>query len=103
MTKHLIVEVSAFWDGGRLPDTRTFDNELDADAWRREREAEGAITRRSRTVAIKCCGRTLYCQGFTTTCPECGADYNWNGTRLAPRHQWGKETDEYPADIARIP
>lgn len=45
-------------------------------------------------VEIQCdCGRTLCCEGFTTTC-ECGADYNWNGTRLAPRRHWGEETGE---------
>jgi len=31
----------------------------------------------------------------------CGADYNWNGTRLAPREQWGEETGESIADIMR--
>lgn len=43
---------------------------------------------------VKCaCGRTVYCSGFTTTC-ECGADYNWEGVKLAPRSQWGEETGE---------
>lgn len=51
---------------------------------------------------IKCeqCGKKVVCDGFTNTC-SCGADYNWNGTRLAPREQWGEETGEHPADIAR--
>jgi hypothetical protein len=53
-------------------------------------------------TTIKCaCGRKVECRGFTTTC-ECGADYNWNGDLLAPREQWGEETGEHPADIARI-
>ena len=51
---------------------------------------------------ITCCGRVLRCYDFTNTCPKCGADYNWNGCRLAPRSQWGEETGEHPADIARI-
>ena len=44
------------------------------------------------------CGRKVWCEGFTNTC-ECGADYNWNGTRLAPRSQWGEETGETADDI----
>ncbi len=44
------------------------------------------------------CGREVYCDGFTTTC-DCGADYNWNGQRLAPRSQWGEETGESYSDI----
>jgi len=53
-------------------------------------------------VEVKCdCGETVCCAGFTSTC-ECGADYNWNGTQLAPRRLWGEETGEYPGDIARI-
>ena len=45
------------------------------------------------TVVI-CCRKRLECTGFTTTCPKCQADYNWNGSRLAPRSQWGEETGE---------
>jgi hypothetical protein len=48
---------------------------------------------------IKCqCGRTLVCDGFTTTC-DCGRDYNWSGTLLAPRSCWGEETGETASDI----
>lgn len=47
---------------------------------------------------IKCdCGEKLECSGFTTTC-NCGRDYNWNGTELAPRSQWGEETGEHWTD-----
>ena len=43
----------------------------------------------------KCdCGEELTCTEFTNTC-ECGADYNWNGSRLANREQWGEETGEH--------
>jgi len=48
---------------------------------------------------ITCCGKELFCDGFTNTCPHCGADYNWNGTRLAPRSCWGEETGETADDI----
>lgn len=42
---------------------------------------------------VECdCGEILQCQGFTTTC-DCGAEYNWNGTRLAPRSQWIEDLD----------
>lgn len=51
-------------------------------------------------VLVECdCHRYVYCEGFTSTCAGCGADYNWNGDRLAPRHMWGEETGEHPADI----
>lgn len=43
---------------------------------------------------VKCdCGEEIACSGFTTTC-GCGRDYDWNGTQLAPRSQWGYETGE---------
>ena len=51
---------------------------------------------------IQCCGQDLECDGFTNTCPACGADYNWNGQRLAPRSQWGEETGETAAEILAI-
>jgi len=49
-----------------------------------------------------CCKTEFGLGGFTNSCPDCGADYNWSGQRLAPREQWGEETGEHPADIARI-
>ena len=36
---------------------------------------------------------------MTNTCTRCGADYNGNGSQLAPREQWGEETGETYADI----
>ena len=54
------------------------------------------------TTVIECCGYELHCQGFTTTCHHCGADYNWAGQRLAPREQWGIETEETYADLQNI-
>ncbi|RKO65741.1 hypothetical protein [Desulfofundulus salinus] len=51
-------------------------------------------------VEVRCdCGETVICDGFTNTCDRCGRDYNWNGTLLAPRSQWGEETGESEADI----
>lgn len=50
---------------------------------------------------IKCrCGRVVYCDGFTNTC-DCGRDYNWNGTLLAPRECWGEETGETADEVLR--
>lgn len=47
---------------------------------------------------VKCdCGKEVEVSGFTTPC-ECGADYNFSGTRLAPRAQWGEETGEHWTD-----
>ena len=44
----------------------------------------------------KChCGKMVELEGFTNTCDNCGRDYNWNGTELAPREQWGEETGEH--------
>jgi hypothetical protein len=51
---------------------------------------------------IECCGEDLHCYGFTTTCPICGADYNWAGNRLAPRECWGEETGEHWTDLMDI-
>jgi hypothetical protein len=55
-----------------------------------------------RITEVKCCGHWLPCDSFTNTCPHCEADYNSAGQRLAPRHQWGEETDEHWVDIMRI-
>lgn len=47
------------------------------------------------------CGESVELGGFTNTC-QCGRDYNWNGTLLAPREQWGEETGESWQDIIGI-
>jgi hypothetical protein len=44
---------------------------------------------------VKCrCGQMVSCENFTNTC-NCGRDYNFSGTELAPRGQWGEETGEH--------
>lgn len=49
----------------------------------------------SEPMTITCqCGTKVECDGFTNTCPKCGADYNFAGQLLAPREQWGEETGE---------
>jgi len=48
------------------------------------------------------CGEEVELGGFTNTCENCGTNYNFAGQRLADRSQWGVETGEHPADIARI-
>lgn len=51
---------------------------------------------------VKCpCGNTIHCIAFTNHCTQCGADYSFDGGRLAPREQWGEETGETAADILR--
>jgi hypothetical protein len=58
--------------------------------------------RHPREVDVRCdCGALVTCSGFTTTCDQCGVDYNWNGDRLASRSQWGEETGESYDDIVR--
>jgi hypothetical protein len=49
------------------------------------------------------CGAEVELDGFTNTCDNCHADYNWAGQLLAPRSQWGEETGEHLSDILRIP
>lgn len=44
---------------------------------------------------VKCsCGQEVNCPNFTNTC-SCGSDYNFNGSLLASRSQWGIETGEH--------
>ncbi len=47
---------------------------------------------------VECCGANLECTEFTNCCPDCGADYNSAGVRLAPRERWGEETGEHWLD-----
>lgn len=47
------------------------------------------------------CGDKVELSGFTNTC-ECGADYNMSGQRLAPREQWGEETNETADEILMV-
>ena len=56
---------------------------------------------RDPAIGLCDCGREVELSGFTNTC-DCGRDYNWGGTLLAPREQWGEETGEHLADIMRI-
>jgi hypothetical protein len=59
------------------------DEQFPSDEWKRTKEG-----------FVKCsCGRMIGCYNFTNTC-SCGADYNFSGSKLAPRSQWGEETGE---------
>ena len=50
----------------------------------------------------KCqCGTEVTLSGNTNVCQRCGRAYNAWGAKAAPRHQWGSETGEPPADVAR--
>lgn len=59
--------------------------------------------RRHKTPAIgQCrCGRRVVLADFTNAC-RCGRAYNSAGSELASVEQWGEETGEHPADLARI-
>jgi 23S rRNA maturation-related 3'-5' exoribonuclease YhaM len=48
-------------------------------------------------IKICSCGNTIECNNFTNTC-RCGKDYNFSGSLLAPRSQWGEETGEHWTD-----
>lgn len=67
-----------------------------ADVIRREQYGRG-----TRPVIACACGAEVLCSHFTNTC-DCGRDYNMSGVQLADRSQWGEETGEHPADVARI-
>ncbi|NMA64480.1 MAG: hypothetical protein GX964_10670 [Syntrophomonadaceae bacterium] len=44
-------------------------------------------------VGLCTCGEKVKLSSFTNTC-RCGRDYNFAGSELAPRSQWGAETGE---------
>lgn len=69
-----------------------------------DEEITSTENRRKVAAIGKCgCGVLVHLGDFTNTCLKCGADYNWNGARLAPREQWGQETGEHYLDILNIP
>lgn len=41
------------------------------------------------------CGEEVILDSFTNTCDRCNKDYNMQGDLLAPRSQWGEETNEH--------
>lgn len=55
------------------------------------------VNRYTEPAVLRCdCGHHVALgHHFTNTCDNCHADYNSQGTRLAPRSQWGEETGEY--------
>lgn len=50
-------------------------------------------------VLCDCGGRATIYSAWLNTCYRCGADYDGNGNRLAPRSQWGADTGESLSDI----
>jgi glycyl-tRNA synthetase (class II) len=63
-----------------------------------EEKYQGQEWKMNKSGIVKCsCGQEVSCDSFTNTC-RCGADYNFSGTRLAPRSQWGEETGEHWTD-----
>ena len=48
------------------------------------------------------CGGEVVLDSFTCPCDSCHLEYNASGQLLAPRHYWGEETGEHPADIGMI-
>lgn len=66
----------------------------------------GRVERYARTVREpaegRCaCGELVILDDSWLNACDCGRDYNGSGQELAPRDQWGEETDEHPADVAR--
>lgn len=65
-----------------------------------ERKDDGNI----KPMQMRCiCGECLegWRPGGDVGCDKCGREYNSSGQLLADRSQWGSETGEHPADIAR--
>lgn len=58
------------------------------------KENEFVSFKRIIPVAECDCGEEIECLNFTNTC-ECGRDYNFTGSLLADRSQWGQETGEH--------
>lgn len=53
-------------------------------------------------MLIRCdCNNELVCNNFTNEC-SCGRDYNFGGSLLADRSQWGEETGESVSDILAV-
>lgn len=73
-----------------------FEDRHDAEIHRNEFECiQGyEITYNKVFPIVEChCGEKVRCMEFTNTC-DCGADYNFEGSLLVPRSQWGEETGE---------
>lgn len=51
---------------------------------------------------LRCHSEVTLADVWLSTCSRCGADYNGSGKLLAPRHLWGEETGEHPADLLTI-
>lgn len=88
MKRRYLVE----WYDSKSHGEKIFKNKYDAEEYRYK--MMDAARRAKVYTLIRCCGKTLLCTDFTNTCDVCGADYNFNGDLLAPREQWGEETNE---------
>ena len=66
-----------------------FNDEGEAIAFAESHEGRTRI----HPVVTCSCGEEVICDRFTNTC-DCGADYNFAGSLLADRNQWGEETVE---------
>ncbi len=95
MDSDLICETCGF--EGKVSDLACDPKVVYSGNKRWEIDEEGEVIRH--TKEMKCCRAWFSLDGFTNTCPECEADYNWSGTRLADRSQWGEETGESLSDI----
>ena len=51
---------------------------------------------------LRCQHEVVLEDAWLSTCSHCGADYNGSGQLLAPRHLWGEETGEHPADLVNL-
>ena len=51
---------------------------------------------------LRCQSEVTLADAWLSTCSHCGSDYNGSGQLLAPRHLWGEETGEHPADLVNL-
>lgn len=85
--------------------TGDFDNKMDAIKFKFKAERQVVPNKNewlgySKVLPlVKCyCGAELECEHYTNEC-SCGRYYNFNGSILAHRSQWGEETGEHWSEI----
>jgi hypothetical protein len=66
-----------------------------------EQDGDSVWTWWEPAVGLCDCGTEVVLATNTNTCDGCGVEYNAWGQKLAPRSQWGWETGEHSADVAR--
>lgn len=85
-------EKAPWWKSGQYESTDALLNEAQ---WVREPEIDndGRLIHRG-VVQCHCGNQVELDNSWANECDRCGSEYNGSGQHLAPRGQWGEETDE---------